>query len=64
MRILGILIAVCAVTLACEQARDTADAVGEEAQSFSEAAGELASDVAAEAGEVEEEAEEAREARP
>jgi hypothetical protein len=44
---LGILIAVAALALACGQANETADAAAGDAQTFSEAAGELESDVAA-----------------
>ena len=44
---LGILIAVAALAVACGQANETADAAAGDAQTFSEAAGELESDVAA-----------------
>jgi len=47
---LGILIAVAALAVACGQANETADAAAGDAQTFSEAAGELESDVAAGAG--------------
>jgi len=43
----GILIAVSALAVACGQANETADAAAGDAQTFSEAAGELESDVAA-----------------
>ncbi len=44
---LGILIAVATLALACGQANETADAAAGDAQTFSEAAGQLESDVAA-----------------
>ena len=44
---LGMLIAVGALALACGPANETADAGAGDAQTFSEAAGELESDVAA-----------------
>ena len=62
MRKLGVLIAVAAAAVACGEARETADAAGDQMQTFSEAAGELADDVSGDSADVSAAADEMAEA--